>query len=150
MTLYDILSKMPIFARFSDEEKRAISEIEHSIHKYRRGDQIIEEGEHSTSLYLLVKGAVLITKKIDEATIRLARLGPGEIFGEMSFFTDQPRRTSVMANDKVLVMKMDEDFFDSLEPRVKDKIKDYIISLLIERLDKMNDSIMQISRTMPF
>lgn len=150
MTLYDLIDKMPIFTRFSNEEKKAVSEIEHSMHKYQRGDQIIEEGDQSTSLYLLIKGAVLITKKVDEATIRLARLGPGEIFGEMSFFTDQPRRTSVIANDKVLVIKMDQHFFDALAPRAKDKIKDYIISLLIERLDKMNDSIMQISRTMPF
>ena len=150
MTLYAIIDKMPMFARFSDEEKKAISKIEHSMHKYRRGDKIIEEGDQSTSLYLLIKGAVLITKQVDEATIRLARLGPGEIFGEMSFFTDQPRRTSVLANDKVLVMKMDDEFFNALDPVIKDKIKDYIISLLIDRLDKMNDSIMQISRTMPF
>ena len=118
--------------------------------KFKRNETIIEEGDQSTSLYLLLKGSVLITKKIEEATIRLARLGPGEIFGEMSFFTDQRRRTSVMANDKVLVMKMDNDFFDSLSPDTKDKIKDYIISLLVERLDKMNESIMKISRTMPF
>lgn len=150
MTLYAIIDKMPMFARFSEAEKKSVSEIEHSIHKFGRGDIIIEEGDMSTSLYLLLKGAVLITKKVDDATIRLARLGPGEIFGEMSFFTERPRSTSVMANDKVLAMKMDEDFFDALDPDIKDKIKDYIIALLIDRLDKMNASIMQISRSMPF
>jgi CRP/FNR family transcriptional regulator, cyclic AMP receptor protein len=150
MTLYELICSMPIFDRFTEEEKKTVSEIEHSMLKFKRGEDIIVEGDKSTSLYLLLHGAVLITKKVGDATIRLARLSPGEIFGEMSFFTDQPRRTSVTANDKVLLMKMDNDFFDSLDPDVKDKIKDYIISLLIDRLDKMNASLMQISRTMPF
>ena len=52
----------------------------------------------------------------------------------------------MVANEKVLVMKMDDDFFRKVRPEIKDRIKDYLIELLINRLDAMNESLSKISR----
>ena len=40
---------------------------------------------------------------------------------------------------------MDSNFFHSVPFVIQDKIKNYFIELLIDRLDAMNDSLMKLS-----
>ena len=148
MPLREMIDEIPMFERFSEEEKNMLAEMDHSLLEFAKDDMIIKEGDDSTSLYMLIKGTSLITKTTDDATIRLSKLSPGEIFGEMSAFSKKPRQSNVVANDEVLVLKMDDDFFKKVNPDIKDKIKDFLIELLVDRLDNMNDAIMRISRLM--
>jgi CRP/FNR family cyclic AMP-dependent transcriptional regulator len=148
MQLYELISDMTIFHRFSEKEKKDFSEMKHSVIEYDKGDTIIKEGDDSASLYLLLEGSCLITKTESDATIRLSKLKPGEIFGEMSFFSKKPRQSDVVANEKVSVINMDYNFFQKIHPDSRDKIKDYLIELLISRLDNMNAAIMRISKLM--
>lgn len=148
MPLMEIIDVMPMFKNFTADEKNKFAEMEHSLVKFAKGDNIITEGEQTKSLYLLIKGSCLITKTEHDAKIRLSKLSPGEIFGEMSFFSDKPRQSSVTATEDVLVMKMNDDFFKLISPDIRDKIKDYLIELLISRLDNMNAAIMKISKLM--
>jgi len=143
-----MIDEIPMFERFSDEEKTMLADMDHSLIEFAKDDMIIKEGDDSTSLYMLIKGTSLITKTTDDANIRLSKLRSGEIFGEMSAFSRKPRQSNVVANDDVLVLKMDDDFFHKVNPDIKDKIKDYLIELLIDRLDNMNAAIMKISRLM--
>ena len=89
-----------------------------------------------------------MTKTQDDATIRLSKLNPEEIFGEMSFSQQEPRRSNIVANDHVFALKMDDDLFFKMSPEIRAKIKNYFIKLLIKRLDEMNSSIMNIARLM--
>ena len=148
MPLREMIDEIPMFEKFSEEEKNMLAEMDHSLLEFAKDEMIIKEGDDSTSLYMLIKGTSLITKTTDDATIRLSKLSPGEIFGEMSAFSKKPRQSNVVANDEVLVLKMDDDFFQKVSPDIKDKIKDFLIELLIDRLDNMNDAIMKISRLM--
>ena len=54
----------------------------------------------------------------------------------------------MVANDRVLVMEIDEDLFSKMSPAIRDKINRFLIELLIERLDEMNTSLMNIARLM--
>jgi CRP/FNR family cyclic AMP-dependent transcriptional regulator len=146
MSLYEMIKEMPIFAEFSDKEKKAFAKMEHTLCEFRQGDIILKDGERLTSIYLLVKGSVLISKTVNDAPIRLAKLRPGEIFGEMSFFSHRSRQSNVIANEDVLAIRIDDKFFKNAKPGVKDKINSYFIEVLVNRLDAMNDSIMTISK----
>jgi CRP/FNR family cyclic AMP-dependent transcriptional regulator len=141
-----MIKEMPIFAEFSDKEKKAFAKMEHTLCEFRQGDIIIKDGERLTSIFLLVKGSVLISKTINDAPIRLAKLRPGEIFGEMSFFSHRSRQSNVIANEDVLAIRIDDKFFKNAKPGIKDKINSYFIEVLVNRLDAMNDSIMTISK----
>jgi len=143
-----MMDQFPMFNRFSEEEKTTFVEMKHTLLEFDKNDIIINEGDVSRSLYLLVKGTSLITKADGQATIRLSKLKSGEIFGEMSCFSERPRQSNVMANDHVLVLKMDDDFFKKVNYVIRDKIKDYLIELLVDRLDNMNSAIMKISKLM--
>ena len=148
MSIYEMIDEMPMFKDFSEKEKKAFADMDHSLHEYKNGDFIIKEGDHFSSIYLLLKGTVLITKSDGDTQIRLSKLRAGEIFGEMSYFSKKIRRSNIIANDDVLVIKMDDDFFQKAKPEIRDKVKNYFIELLCNRLDIMNDSIMKISKLM--
>jgi serine/threonine-protein kinase len=148
MSLYEMIKDMPMFERFSEEERKTFAKMDHILIEYQKGHKIIKEGDHFTSIFLLVKGSVLITKTQYDTQIRLSKLRPGEIFGEMSFFSKKPRQSNIIASEDVLAIKMDQDFFEKVNPEIKDKTKNYFIELLIKRLDAMNDSLMVISKLM--
>ncbi len=148
MLLKDMIDNIPMCEFFSKEEKEQFAGIDHSVESFQKGDIILKEGDASSVIYLLVKGTALVTQKSDEAQIRLARLGTGEIFGNMSFLSNEPRKSNVVANEDILAVKMDKDFFDRVDPAIKDKIKNYFIELLLKRLDTVNSSIMLMSKVM--
>ncbi|MCP4369630.1 MAG: cyclic nucleotide-binding domain-containing protein [Deltaproteobacteria bacterium] len=144
MQLIDTINEIPMFDRFTESEKKMFAKLEHSLLGFKKDDVIIREGDTFTSLYLLIKGTILITKA--ELTMPIAKLSQGALFGEMSFFTKKPRYSNVIANENVLVMKLDKSFFNKVDFAIRDKIKDYLIKLLINRLDSTNESLSKISK----
>lgn len=54
---------------------------------------MVKQGEKGLGFYLLLEGQVEVRRK----GRRLATLGPGEFFGEMALFDDQPRSADVVA-----------------------------------------------------
>jgi CRP-like cAMP-binding protein len=148
MSIYEMIQEIPMFKYFSDKEKKIFANLKHSLVEFKKGNVIIKEGDQLAALYVLIKGTVLITRTSENAQIRLAKLKSGEIFGEMNFFSRKPRQSNVIANDDVLAMKMDDNFFEKITPEIKDKMKNCFIELLINRLEEMNESIMKISKLM--
>lgn len=65
--------------------------------KYDAGHLLIRENDLSRKLFILNKGKVRVFKTYMDGKITLAVLGPGEIFGELSFFDSKPRSASVEA-----------------------------------------------------
>ena len=143
MSIDEIIQDMPMFEHFSENEKKKLAEIDHSLLGFNKDDVVIKQGEDCSSLYLLVKGTVLITRTGHPTP--LCKLVPGAIFGEMSFFSKKPRHSNVIANEPVLVIQMDDHFFTKIHPDIRDKIKNYLIELLVNRLDIMNATLGKIS-----
>lgn len=143
VALYDMIQKMPLFTHFTEKEKREFAMREHQYLGFEAGGVIVQEGHKSTTMFLLLKGSARVVRGGHE--VILARLGPGAVFGELSFLTQRPRFSSVVAEEEVMLLKMDETFFASLHPDMRDKMKNYLIDLLIKRLDAMNESLVRIA-----
>ncbi|MCC6598946.1 MAG: cyclic nucleotide-binding domain-containing protein [Alphaproteobacteria bacterium] len=63
------------------------------------GTVIVKQGSHGNTAYLVQSGAVQVFIEHEEKTIGLAKLGVGEIFGEMALIFDEPRTASVKATE---------------------------------------------------
>lgn len=70
-------------------------------------DQIIKEGDRDRLLYVLRKGSVKVYKTYLGRKLTLAVLGPGEVFGELTFFDGQPRIANVEAIEPVEALTID-------------------------------------------
>ncbi|HVB18059.1 MAG TPA: ATP-binding cassette domain-containing protein [Stellaceae bacterium] len=60
---------------------------------YMPGEAVIREGEIGHELFLVSEGEV----RIERGTSEVARLGPGEFFGELALMSGMPRNASVIA-----------------------------------------------------
>lgn len=78
---------------------------------YRNHETIIRQGDLGNSMYVIQEGEVEILKVHDGKTVRLAVLGSGDIFGELSLFGNDRRTATVRALGDVRVITVDRKIF---------------------------------------
>lgn len=110
----ELLRGIPLFAGLSEERLQALGQVAR-VCEYPESSEIITEGElpepTNDGMYLLINGAVAVRKNATEADNGelLARLGPGEFFGEMALLDGFPRSASVFATAEVLCLILNRD-----------------------------------------
>jgi CRP/FNR family cyclic AMP-dependent transcriptional regulator len=138
-----ILDKVHFFDNFSKEEKELLTGFHSHFFLASAGEQIICEGARDDSFYILLTGKVSVHKKA--AKRPLANLNPGECFGEISFLTRRERTTSVHALVDCIVFEIDRPTLKMMDIKVRERLKDNIIHILVRRLDHMNDLVSKLS-----
>lgn len=93
------------------------------------GEMVVEEGDLSTQMFVVVAGELEVVKKGESGgDVRVAVLGPGDWFGEMSIIDVQPRSASVRAVAPTLVVSVTPEHVDTLLYR-RD-MKDYALFVM--------------------
>ncbi len=64
----------------------------------KKNDLLFDEGAASDAMYVVKSGSVSIVKKKGNSEIELAKIMPGQLFGEMAFFDDKPRSAGARAS----------------------------------------------------
>jgi CRP-like cAMP-binding protein len=83
--------------------------------RYRQGENIIQQGEPASQLYLLAQGQVSIKITLPDGKIkRLATLSPGLVFGEMAWIERSERSAAVSVDVDALCYKLDITDFDAM------------------------------------
>jgi CRP-like cAMP-binding protein len=72
------------------------------LENFAAGEEIVREGSASDALYLVLTGAVVVSKHGHA----LAELPPGEFFGEMALVEPAPRSASVHARVQAFVFRL--------------------------------------------
>ena len=135
-----LLDSLDFFEEFTVEEKNKFLALRHHFVAYEAGELLIEEGTCDAAFFVLLWGSVNVTTGGSPGRT-LAKLDPGEFFGEISFLTSRPRTTNVVATGKVLAMKIDQPLLKEVGVETREKIKDKIIRKLVQRLDSMNKAL---------
>ncbi len=78
-----------------------------------KDDYVFRQGEIGHALFVVAEGQVGV---VDEGPPRkgLAKLGPGDFFGEIALLTDEPRTASVVALTKTQLISIDRTIVHSL------------------------------------
>ena len=96
---------------------------------YQNGETIVEIGDPGHSLFVIVEGSVLVAYPGLASDVELARLGPGDFFGEMALLNDKPRSATVRAQGRVRAVQVGKFAFQNLvleQPDVGLKIMDVL------------------------
>jgi CRP-like cAMP-binding protein len=72
------IEAIPLFARLSREDKTRVAAVTRSL-RFDVGHVVLNEGEFAFDFYAITKGAAEVRRGDDY----LARLGPGDVFGEL-------------------------------------------------------------------
>jgi CRP-like cAMP-binding protein len=88
------------------------------ITRYLPDDTIIRQGDEGDRFYIIVDGKVDVIREATGATMLLATLGPGEVFGEMALLSNAPRSATVRALTSVETYTLSAaDFHDLVRYR---------------------------------
>ncbi len=83
--------------------------------KFSPGEIIFKKGDPGEFVYTIINGEVeVFDEDLDEGSRVIARLGPGEYFGEMALLSDRPRVATVKAISPVYAMTLARGDFKSL------------------------------------
>lgn len=116
--------------------------------KYKKGEQIIKEGDYGVSIYKVLKGRVQVFIESEGNEITLASLGRGEVIGEMVFLNKTAERRSASvraAEDSVLEVwhpDMLSNEYDNMPP-----LLNYIAGQSIKNIIRMNKLVLQLTNT---
>lgn len=102
-----ILKGSEFFRDFPGADLAGIAALTDVVHM-QKGEVVFEQGDEGDAFYIVVRGAILISR----GTITLATLGPREGFGEMSILDNEPRSASATAAEDTTLLSLDRDSFD--------------------------------------
>ncbi len=116
----------------------------------RKGDHVFHQGDAPDALYFVESGTVNIELEMEGGRIlRLKKLGPGTVFGEMGLYTTAPRSASVVATQKCVLHRLSAGHFQALQakaPRVAAAVHRFIVTLLADHLAEANLKVRDLSR----
>ena len=91
-----MIRQVPLFAELTDDEAEALWAGAEEI-AAAPGEQVITEGAMGDTLYIVLSGALEVSKRDKDRDVTLATRRPGEFLGEMSLLEQAPRSASVRA-----------------------------------------------------
>lgn len=101
---------------------------------YYKGRTIIEQGDSGQRAYYIERGRVEVMVKDGPYHLKVAELGPGDLFGEMTLITNEPRSATVRAIDDCTLTIISRDEIEGKISRIEDKAVRALINVLAERV----------------
>jgi CRP/FNR family transcriptional regulator, cyclic AMP receptor protein len=112
---------------------------------FEAGRVIFQEGEPGDTMYIIQKGRVKITKKVDEVDKILMVLGKGDFFGEMAIISQTPRTAAATAIDNCETLAFNRNGFISMISK-NSNIAMNIIEKLCTRIEKADNQIRDLAK----
>ena len=107
-----IAAKVQVFQGMEhDCLMRTLAMAEHM--PFAPGEVVFHEGDIGTSFHVLIAGEVVVEKGREGGAVELARLHPGECFGEMALVRNRLRSATVRAFGAASTMRIDRERLDA-------------------------------------
>jgi CRP/FNR family transcriptional regulator, cyclic AMP receptor protein len=124
----DRLSKVPLFAACGKRELEFLASRLDEV-SLKPGQTLIKEGEPTESFFILASGQVQVIRRGKP----IAKLGPGEFFGEIGMLDQGPATATVMTEGPAEAMVLSHaQFRDAI--KANDKLALQVIAAMAERL----------------
>jgi CRP-like cAMP-binding protein len=147
----EFLRDVRLFQAFSDADRAALARAlrERTL---RKGQVLLREGDGGDEMFLVRKGMIVVSKAVTGPVEQVvARMGPGEFFGEMSLFAGTPRSATIQADPgaDVALLVLDRSQLEALieaNPRAAVSFFQALVSVFIERLRTSTNLVAEVTR----
>jgi cAMP-dependent protein kinase regulator len=109
----NLVRTSPILSAVRADERPALVE-RFETRVFEKGDKIIAQGSDSTGLYLIASGEVAVVRSEGGEPFVLAKLGPGEVVGEVALVLRRPASADVVAVHPTVTLYLASERFTSL------------------------------------
>jgi CRP/FNR family transcriptional regulator len=146
----EFLRRVPLFR---DAEEPVLRALWPSFRerRLRRGDVLFRVGDLGEELFILRTGRIVVSKPVTGRVEQvLNRVEPGEVFGEMSVFGDERRRSATcQADADSLLYSLDRDSlgrFIAGNPLIAAKFFQHMAQVAFKRLRDSTDLVAEVTR----
>ncbi len=105
--------KPELLALLTDHDWQLMTERA-TIRQFEKDGMALREGTESRTLNFVQSGYLQVVRDFHGLQLTVARLGPGEVFGEMSFLERAPAIASIVADGPAQVLILPEQEIESL------------------------------------
>lgn len=105
----DLLAGVPLFAGLSRRHLRRLAEHA-DVTSFREREFVVKEGQPGGTFYVIFQGEAKVVRK----SRTIAKLAPGDFFGEISLLDGGPRTADVVAVTPVTAIRVFKKAFDRL------------------------------------
>ena len=127
-----VLNKIPFFRAFGQDELEKVAEQQSGFLIARPKEKIVVKGSMERAFYIILSGNAHVMD--DTSKKVLITLEPGQVFGEITFLTETPRTSDVLADDVCIMLRIDQALMTRFRAEIREKIKDQLIAKLVSRI----------------
>jgi CRP/FNR family transcriptional regulator, cyclic AMP receptor protein len=124
----DLIKGVPLFSAASKQELAEIASIADEI-DLPEGKVLIREGDSGREFFALVEG----TAEVERGGKKVAAIGPGDFFGEISLISKTPRNATITTTSPVRALVITDRAFRQLLDHAP-QIQIGVLSALAERV----------------
>lgn len=135
---FDYVKELSFFRGFPDAEIWEI--IRASVWQECESDEVIvKEGEVDDSFFIIIAGAVAVSKEGQE----LGTLSQGDCFGEMGYLNKIKRTATVTARQPVSLMKVNATLIEQVTSDCQLRFYRVFLRVLIDRLSRTTEMVIK-------
>lgn len=108
-----LLAGVPLFHHLNAEQMDRVADVT-TLERYPADHIVLDPQDVGHTLFIVASGEVQIVYPARSAEVELARLGPGDFFGEMAILNTLPRSATVRTVEPTEVLQLDRDAFQRL------------------------------------
>ncbi|MBI4636374.1 MAG: cyclic nucleotide-binding domain-containing protein [Candidatus Rokubacteria bacterium] len=116
----------------------------------KRGQVLFREGDPGDEMFLVRRGTILVSTAVQARVDQvIARIEPGDVFGEMTLLDGEPRSATVQAETDAHLLVLDRENLDrliELSPRTAAAFFRALAQVFILRLRRNTNLIAEITR----
>jgi SulP family sulfate permease len=109
------------------------------------GTHVLRQGDAADDFWILAEGRVsAVLQRADGSTIRLERLAPGQVIGELGFVTGAPRSADIVVDEDARLYRMTRSAWDDLSerrPELAIAMRDLLLRLAAERVGHLSTAL---------
>ena len=135
--IISLMAKMQFFSSLTGSERANIAEYA-VVYLADAEEAIIEKDAMDTCCYALLNGTVKVL--LDRKGDIVARMKPGQLFGEIGFILHAPRTSWILAETDCALLRIDQLLINSMDKVTREKLKDQIIIKMAKTIQSFNDA----------
>jgi len=145
----EFLATAPLFQNVASANLEAFARRLREI-TLRRGEVLFRQDDAGEEMFVIHQGTMVVSKPITGNVEQvLARIGPGECFGEMGLFAHSPRSATLSAETETTLLVLDSDNLHRLtetNPEAAAAFFHALVLVFIERLRESGNLVAEVTR----
>jgi CRP-like cAMP-binding protein len=106
----DVLRRVPVFSMIGPAMQKLLCLTSERL-VFESGQAIFRQGDAANAAYVVIDGYIDVTVAAPGGERVVNTVGPYELVGEASMFSDLPRTATAMAKSRIEVLRIGKDVF---------------------------------------